>query len=43
MARRKKRPSCEYHYTPTTVLVALCGGAFAFIAVEIFIPDLLEL
>jgi len=43
MARRKKRPSYEYHHTPTTLLVALFGGACAFIAVEIFLPDLLEL
>src|SRR5580698_918526 len=43
MARRKKRPSYEYHHTPTTLLVALCGGVCAFIAVEIFLPDLLEL
>jgi hypothetical protein len=43
MARRKKRPSHDYHHTPTTLLVALFGGACAFIVVEIFLPDLLEL
>jgi hypothetical protein len=43
MGRRKKRPRYEYHHTPTTLLVALFGGACAFIAVEIFLPDLLEL
>jgi hypothetical protein len=43
MGRRKKRLSHEYHHTPKTVLVALFGGACAFIAVEIFLPDLLEL
>lgn len=43
MGRRKKRPSYEYHHTPTTLLVALFGGACAFIAVEIFLPDLLKL
>jgi hypothetical protein len=43
MGRRKKRLSHEYHHTPITVLVALFGGACAFIAVEIFLPDLLEL
>ena len=34
MARRKKRSSYEYNHTPTTLLVALFGGACAFIAVE---------
>jgi hypothetical protein len=43
MARRRKRPSHEYHHTPITLLVAFFGGACAFIAVEIFLPDLLEL
>jgi hypothetical protein len=43
MARRKKRSSHEFHHTPITLLVALFGGACAFIAVEIFLPDLLEL
>jgi hypothetical protein len=43
MGRRKNRSSDEYSHTPTTLLVALFGGACAFIAVEIFLPDLLEL
>ena len=43
MATRKKRPSHEYHHTAITLLVALFGGACAFFAVEIFLPDLLEL
>ncbi len=42
MRRPKKRLSHEYHHTPITLLVALFGGACAFIAVEIFLPDLLE-
>jgi hypothetical protein len=43
MGRRKNRSSYEYNHTPTTLLVALFGSACAFIAVEIFLPDLLEL
>ncbi len=43
MGRRKNRPSHDYHNTPITLLVALFGGACAFVAVEIFLPDLLEL
>lgn len=43
MGRRKKQPSHEYHHTPTTLLVALFGGLCAFMAVETFLPDLLEL
>jgi hypothetical protein len=43
MGSRKKRPSYEYHHTPTTLLIALFGGACAFVTVETFLPDLLEL
>jgi hypothetical protein len=43
LGRQKKQPSYEYHHTPTTLLVALFGGVCAFLAIETFLPDLLEL
>lgn len=42
MGKRKKRSSYEYNHTPTTLLMALFGGACAFIAVETTLPDLIE-
>jgi uncharacterized protein (DUF983 family) len=39
MAQRKKRTSNEYSHTPTTLLVALFGGACAFITVESICGD----
>jgi hypothetical protein len=43
MGRRKKQPSYEYHHTPTTLLIALSGSVCAFMIVETFLPDLMEL
>ena len=42
MGKRKKRSSYEYNHTSTTLLMALFGGACAFIAVETTLPDLIE-
>jgi len=39
MAQRKKKTSNEYSHTPTTLLVALFGGACAFITVESICGD----
>jgi hypothetical protein len=43
MGKRKKQSSLEYNHTPTTLLMALFGGACSFIAVESTLPDLMEL
>ena len=43
MGKRKKQSSLEYNHTPTTLLMALFGGACSFIAVESTLPDLIEL
>lgn len=42
MGKLKRRSSYEYSHTPTTLLMALFGGACAFIAVETTLPDLME-
>ena len=42
MGRRKNRPSYEYDYTATTLLLALLGGSCAFIAVETTLPDVMD-
>jgi hypothetical protein len=39
MAQRKKKTSNEYSHTPTTLLVALFGGACAFITAESICGD----
>ena len=39
MAQRKKKTNNEYGHTPTTLLVALFGGACAFITVESICGD----
>jgi len=39
MGLRKKQSSQEYNHSPTMLLVALFGGAFAFIAVENICDD----
>jgi hypothetical protein len=39
MGQRKKQSSHEYHHSPTTLLVALFGGACAFITVESIYGD----
>jgi hypothetical protein len=42
MGKRKRRSSYEFNHTQTTLLMALFGGACAFIAVETTLPDLIE-
>lgn len=42
MGKPKKRSSYEFNYTPATLLMALFGGACAFIAVETTLPDLID-
>jgi hypothetical protein len=42
MGKRKRRSSYQYNHTSTTLLMALFGGACAFIAVETTLPDLIE-
>jgi hypothetical protein len=39
MGQRKKQSSHEYNHSPTTLLVALFGGACAFITVESIYGD----
>ena len=43
MVKKKKRSNYEFNHTPTTLLMALFGGACASIAVETTLPDLMEL
>jgi hypothetical protein len=43
MGKRKKRLNEEYNHTPTTLLVAMLGGACGFIAIETTLPDLMDL
>jgi hypothetical protein len=43
MQKRKKRSSYQYNHTPTTLLMALFGGACVFIAVETTLPDVMNL
>ena len=42
MGRRKRKSDSAYNHTPTTLLVALSGGACAFITVESTAGDALE-
>jgi hypothetical protein len=42
MEKRRVQSSHEYNHTPTTLLMALFGGACAFITVESTLPDAVE-
>ena len=42
MEKRRVQSSHEYNHTPTTLLMALFGGACAFITVESTLPDAME-
>jgi len=42
MEKRKVQPSHDYNHTPATLLMALFGGACAFIPVESKLPDAVE-
>jgi hypothetical protein len=42
MEKRKVQPSHDYNHTPATLLMALFGGACAFITVESTLPDAME-
>ena len=42
MEKRRVQSSHEYNHTPTTLLMALFGGACAFITVESTLPDTME-
>jgi hypothetical protein len=42
MEKRKVQPSHDYNHTPATLLMALFGGACAFITVECIFPDAME-
>ena len=42
MEKRRVQSSHDYNHTPTTLLMALFGGACAFITVESIFPDVVE-
>jgi len=42
MGQRKEKTSYEFNHTPTTLLVALFGGACGFIAIESTIGDAMD-
>ena len=42
MEKRRVQSSHDYNHTPTTLLMALFGGACAFITVESTLPDAME-
>ena len=42
MEKRRVQSSHDYNHTPTTLLMALFGGACAFITVESTLPDTME-
>jgi hypothetical protein len=42
MEKRRVQWSHDYNHTPTTLLMALFGGACAFITVESTLPDAME-
>lgn len=42
MEKRRVQSSHDYDQTPTTLLMALFGGACAFITVESIFPDVME-
>jgi len=42
MEKRRVQSSHDYNHTPTTLLMALFGGACAFITVESTLPDAVE-
>jgi hypothetical protein len=43
MGRRKKQSSYEYNDTPTTMLMAVFGGACGLITVESFFEEIMDL
>jgi UDP-N-acetylglucosamine:LPS N-acetylglucosamine transferase len=43
MGKHKKQLRHEFNHTPTTVLMAVFGGACGFITVESFFQDIMEL
>jgi hypothetical protein len=43
MVKRKRRPNYEYNDTLTTLLIAVFGGACAFISVESTLPNVMDL
>ncbi len=43
MGKRKKQLRYEFNHTPTTVLMAVFGGACGFITVESFFEEITEL
>ncbi len=42
IVNRMKQPSDEYNHTPATLLVAVLGGACAFISIESIFPDVMD-
>jgi len=42
MEKRRVQSSHDYNHTPTTLLMALFGGACAFITVESTFPDVMD-
>jgi hypothetical protein len=42
MEKRRVQSSHDYNHTPTTLLMALFGGACAFLTIESILPDAME-
>jgi hypothetical protein len=43
MGKRKRQLSYEFNHTPTTVLMAVFGGACAFITAEVFFEGIVDM